>query len=662
MNENTQNPSQGSQFDPSVVALMHGLKSAEGTNGNYDSIGDQGTASGIGQWSNDVNGKPQKLNDGQIPANFSSMAQQYGLNPTDFSPENQNKVLYTALSAEKQQGLTPEQILSKWNSGNPNAYENPSTSTGNGPVGNYNVSAYVKKGMTAAQQYAQMNNSPSGPPASESQSQDTQSTNSSFSPMDIGLGLVGMAGSALPTLWQYAQKPLVDAGVDAGIGAVTGSEVAPGEGTLAGAGVGAASGVVQGILQDLFGGSNTSSSPSSGSSSDTSNSSNTPAPPPTSDLPSEAQTLINEATQSELNQRIGGRNLSQSPEGKLGTATMAENGYIPQNNNGNADYSSAMAISQNNTSQAANIEKQAASGSIVPMSEVLANAQRNINNSNVAPDIKQKTLSALEDISSSYGTGDISGEDAITARHQQYAAVKKDWSKMGSAEIEARKALGTAFRDTALDHSNNKDLQRAAIFEQQKQISAQKVMKKIHNHPLSKKYLHPMRKELYKLAATWAETYVGEKIGGTVGAILGYAIGSHINSRLEKQLKKTNFDTPEMKKAIEVLRDTKPAAYNHFKQILQSNNINVPKVPKEPSSGEDKEKQVEKNIPQKIKEEMNTRIPGEARGFPAKEDKKPISPALQALMQSGVVPTRGLVDLKTPLPPSKRKGQFSNVR
>lgn len=148
-----------SQLDPSIVALMHGLKVAEGTNGNYNAVGDKGTAVGIGQWSNQVNGTPQPIQPGQVPLNFQNQAKQYGFDPNDFSPENQNKVIYAHLSADKKAGLTPEQILSKWNSGDPNKYLNPATSTGVSSVGTYDVGSYVKRGMAAAQQYAQQNKS-----------------------------------------------------------------------------------------------------------------------------------------------------------------------------------------------------------------------------------------------------------------------------------------------------------------------------------------------------------------------------------------------------------------------------------------------------------------------------------------------------------------------
>lgn len=157
-----------SQLDNSVVALMHGIKANEGMNGNYNGMADKNsngdyTAAGIGSWGNyDANGKLKALNQGDIPSKFQDDAKQYGLDSSDFSAENQNRVMYSRLLAEKQSGLQPEQILSKWNSGDPNKYQNQATSTGNGPVGGYDVSSYVKKGMTAAQEYSQQNGQSQG--------------------------------------------------------------------------------------------------------------------------------------------------------------------------------------------------------------------------------------------------------------------------------------------------------------------------------------------------------------------------------------------------------------------------------------------------------------------------------------------------------------------
>lgn len=165
-------PQDPSQADNSIIALMHGLKTSEGTNGDYSKIGDGGTAAGIGQWSNQVNGKVQPLAKGAIPLNFQGDAKTYGLDPNDFSPENQNKVIYAVLANDKAKGLTPEQALSKWNSGDPNKYQ--TAPIGSGQVGGYDVAAYVKKGMSAAQQYAQQQNG-TAPAADPTQPQQAPS-------------------------------------------------------------------------------------------------------------------------------------------------------------------------------------------------------------------------------------------------------------------------------------------------------------------------------------------------------------------------------------------------------------------------------------------------------------------------------------------------------
>lgn len=153
------NPNQQT-FDPTIVALMHGLKMQEGGGKiNYNAIGDNGTAAGAGQWSNQINGRVVPLQQGQVPINFQNQAKQYGLDPLDFSPENQNKVLYTNIYAQKQQGMSPEQILSSHNSGDPNKYLS-SSAKGIGQVGNYDVASYVKNAMSYAQKYAAQNNIP----------------------------------------------------------------------------------------------------------------------------------------------------------------------------------------------------------------------------------------------------------------------------------------------------------------------------------------------------------------------------------------------------------------------------------------------------------------------------------------------------------------------
>lgn len=119
--------SDGTPLDPSVVALAKATRDVE-SQGNYNAKGKSGEH-GAYQW---------------MPGNFENDAKKYGLDPLDFSPVNQDKVAYQSMLADKKSGLTPEQIASKWNSGDPNAYTKPHTGT-NAQGVSYDTPGYVKK-------------------------------------------------------------------------------------------------------------------------------------------------------------------------------------------------------------------------------------------------------------------------------------------------------------------------------------------------------------------------------------------------------------------------------------------------------------------------------------------------------------------------------------
>lgn len=107
----------GQPIDPSVVAVMTAIQHVEtgGSSDPYNQSGDNGQSLGAYQWNNLINGVHTPLQPGQIPANFQNAAVQFGLNPNDFSPANQNLVAYNQIAAYKAQGLTPQSIDAKWN-------------------------------------------------------------------------------------------------------------------------------------------------------------------------------------------------------------------------------------------------------------------------------------------------------------------------------------------------------------------------------------------------------------------------------------------------------------------------------------------------------------------------------------------------------------------
>ena len=102
--------------------------------------------------SGDSNGKPNYNAKGAsgehgayqwMPGNFEAGAKSAGLDPNDFSPENQDKVAYAQIKEYKDKGYDPGQIASLWNSGSPNNWQNHSGINKQGV--SYDTPAYVEK-------------------------------------------------------------------------------------------------------------------------------------------------------------------------------------------------------------------------------------------------------------------------------------------------------------------------------------------------------------------------------------------------------------------------------------------------------------------------------------------------------------------------------------
>ncbi len=125
------NQTQPNTTDMDALHLTHAIALSEsgGSNSkpNYNAKGASGEH-GAYQW---------------MPGNFEADAKAAGLNPNDFSPENQDKVAYHQIKEYKDKGYDPGQISSLWNSGSPNNWQNHS---GTNKLGvKYDTPGYVKK-------------------------------------------------------------------------------------------------------------------------------------------------------------------------------------------------------------------------------------------------------------------------------------------------------------------------------------------------------------------------------------------------------------------------------------------------------------------------------------------------------------------------------------
>ena len=141
------------QIDPTALNLSRAIRSVEG--GDYNNTsGDAGTSKGAYQWQ---------------PGNFEAAAKQYGLDPNDFSPTNQDHVAYEQIAEQLKQGKTQSQVASWWNSGKYDPTDNVGDRVINGKTIHFDTPAYVAKVQKAYE--ALSNNTGYTPPPAPGQAQ-----------------------------------------------------------------------------------------------------------------------------------------------------------------------------------------------------------------------------------------------------------------------------------------------------------------------------------------------------------------------------------------------------------------------------------------------------------------------------------------------------------
>ncbi len=251
------NAPQNQPLDPSVVALTKSIAQAE-SGGNY----------------NAPRGKDGEIGAYQMTPGFIG---NYGpkylgqFDPNNLTPEQQDKLAYSVVNEWGTKGnpayphlkaLSPLEIASAWNSGDPHAYleEHQGTSAGGA---HYDTNKYVSNVQS---EYEKLMGSSDGtsnplgiPTANASDgSGNSSSGNTNFSSIATG-GVLGGIGWLLSNAGGYLKQAIPDVATDALIG----TAVEPGGGTLAGIGAGLAQPLIGGALKSIFGGGGDSSSGSS---------------------------------------------------------------------------------------------------------------------------------------------------------------------------------------------------------------------------------------------------------------------------------------------------------------------------------------------------------------------------------------------------------------
>lgn len=576
-----------SNLDPQIIKLADSIAKTE-SGGNSKATGKSGEY-GAYQW---------------MPATWQSEAQSAGINvPLDQStPEQQNQVAYNQISKWKNEGYTPAQIASMWNTGSdPNAYlgtfkdGDPSVGTNSAGV-SFDVPSYVSKVMS------KYDGSTQPTPQKSSGGIDPGTA------IGVGAGALGLG--ALATV------------------ASDGGDLLAGLGGDIGSWISGALGIndLKNKISDMTSGG-TSGSGETGS---TGGIGATPPPETPQGAPQDQltpQTEEEQIAQSEnlsaeqnksalssiangvksmLQGTQGGRIFSQNPDGQNTIGTAAAFNLIGQDENGNAVFDEN--ARKNALKEVANLDdavSASSGGSVHPL--LVSNLAGNEIEKNrlMTASARQDTARIIQDEMKS-DLGDVSPETKVSAARlrelaKQHNAAASQAYKEGNytptPKSMAHKALGQAYAgalDKALEGDPHaQELHRRAMKMESHLIRAKELKKYIHGKKIPKN--NGMWETFLRQGARAAEIYIGDKLGGPVGAIIGGLIGEGLNRKITNKFGRNIFDTPGMKAAFRTLKDTKPKEYNDLVSALEKHGIHIPEDnEKPPTTMEGMAKHIEK--------------------------------------------------------------------
>jgi hypothetical protein len=598
-------PSQASSLDPGVLALEKQIGLAE-SGGDYtagDSTGDGAKSNGAFQ---------------MTPGFLENWAPKSGIQYTpgqQLTPQQQNEIAYNTIYTLGTSGdpadpslgkLNPSQIASYWNTGDPQAYTDPTYGENNTYGSTEN---YVNKIMDGFNSSLGINTANA---ATNPTSDTSNASGSSPSLADWILGGVGALGAGISAAWPYISKPLTDAGVDAGIAAVTtGPEDFPGEA------IGAGVGLAQGIAQDFTGGTSAPSAPTdTGTTAATDTGANDLPPEPqanpstktqtTSPTPSspvapapdenivasnQAAKAIVQGTQEMLQPTISGRKTLADKNGQAGIEEMGINGYIPEvDENHVADYSNALKQNQKDIGSVHDdiAPMLAAEGSTGDVDETVNDAIKDMNmKKGYTESDREEAAKAIRAEAEKYHKNYGNGGKKVGNRKMSTAHFDKMRSETGSgrkwdmtesnAKREAMKSLSMAARRTVEKNTKHKELYNRAMKKTQRLVQARNIMKKLDKKkvPMKSSLLH----SALKAGGKYLGTYIGDKIGGPLGAILGTMVGDYVTRATDKKFGKTIFESPAVHRGLQDLQKKAPQAYKVIAAELKKAGIAHPLDP-----------------------------------------------------------------------------------
>lgn len=564
-------------LDPSVVALTKAIGKAE-SGGKYDvgdNAGDNANSYGAYQ---------------MTPGFLEEWAPKSGIQykpGMKLNPAQQDEVAYNAIKTMGTTGdpnhaylgkLNPAQIASAWNTGDPNAYLDPSYGKNNTYGSTEKYVHEVEKNYNSETGGQKQSNDSIVPTANASESSNSNQSSNSPSWEDYLLGGAAVGGGYLLGLAkQYGAAALTDAG------AALGAEAGP-VGSVVGATIGSSVGNSLGLNGEK---SQTQSSAPQGSvtTPDSSNlimsEGNQVEPNKVPDQTVQASRQVAQTISQALGTTIGGRKMLQDPNVQAGIEEMGINGFSPeQDENGVMNFKTGIKQAQNSVADLSRAASTmlTAEGSIAPIQNAVEEAKKHIRKT-LDPTEWDEAYKQIDASAKSYLKQYGDGQGNMNLGHfqqmkQQMGHGKKYGILESTTKKQADKALALGSRKTIEKHTKNKELYNRVMKKEQRLINAKKIMERLDQKKAPKN--DSLFKKLLQSGGKYAALYIGDKIGGPIGAILGSMVGDYASRAADKKFGKTIFETPAFHEGLRILQKEHPHSYQILENELKKAGIGYP--------------------------------------------------------------------------------------
>ncbi len=297
----------------------------------------------------------------------------------------------------------------------------------------------------------------------------------------------------------------------------------------------------------------------------------------------DSSSAITKAIMDSASSTQSGNKLMQTQAGIEGAKTIGNNGYTPDvDENGRMIFAQAINDADKQGSELDETENQLldAEGGKGSIADVAIKAKEIVRQTLPSTDWEEADKAIEREVEGyqvRMGGNEVPlGSEGIgRIRREGYKGYDRNSS---TAKNGARKALGSAANHHMLEKTKHKELIGALHKEKQKLINAKKVMTHLNGKKAPEN--NGVIKGILRATGRDIALYIGDKIGGPIGAVIGAHVGNKLTKAIDKKFGKNEFESPALKKGLEILHKKSPHVYEAVKKELKKYEVEVEELQK----------------------------------------------------------------------------------